>query len=81
MDRFLQYTTGKEPVITTNVLAAVLLGAVVLILERLGVQLSEVELALLGSVFVIVATYIARAGVFSPDSYYQALYSDPPDEE
>ena len=85
MDRFLRYTTGREPVITINVLAAVALGVVVLLMERLGVQLSEVELGLLGTAFVVGATYLARAGVFSPDTYAEdveiALYTEPPDPD
>jgi hypothetical protein len=85
MDRFLQYTTGREPVITVNVVAALALGAVVLVLERLGIMLSEVELGMLGAAAFVAATWFAREGVFSPATYDQdvteALYTPPPDED
>ena len=83
MDRFLQYTTGREPVITINVVAALALGAVVLLLERLGVTLSEVELGMLGAAAFVAATWFARQGVFSPATYQrdvsEALHAEPPE--
>jgi len=82
MDRFLRYTSGKEPVITVNFLAAIGFGAVLTVLERMGVSLSEVELTLMGTGFLVVATWLARKGVFSPDTYYAdvdtALHEEPP---
>lgn len=84
MDRFLKYTTGKEPVITVNVIAALGLGLFVLMAERLGVTFTEVELGVLGSAFFIGATWLARSAVFSPETYYkdvdEALQQDPPTE-
>jgi hypothetical protein len=83
MDRFLRYTSGKEPVITVNLVAAVGFGVLLTVLERAGITLSETELVLLGSVFLVVATWLARAGVFSPDTYHEdvdaALHEPPPE--
>ena len=82
MDRFLKYTTGREPVITVNLVAAIMFGVVVTVLERMGVSLAESELVLLGSAFAVVATLLARQGVFSPDTHEEevetALYTPVP---
>lgn len=82
MDRFLRYTSGKEPVITINLVAAIGFGVVVTVLERAGISLSETELTLLGAAFLAGATFLARAKVFSPDTYEAdveaALETEPP---
>ena len=84
MDRFLRYTTGSEPVITVNLVAAIGFGIVITVLERMGVSLSESELVLLGSAFFVGATWLARRGVFSPDTHdaavQDALYTPVPGE-
>jgi hypothetical protein len=83
MDRFLRYTSGREPVITVNLIAAVGFGILLTVLERAGITLSETELVLLGSAFLVVATALARHGVFSPDTYNEdvdaALHEQPPE--
>jgi len=66
MNGFLKYTSGAEPVITINVLAAVGFGVLVTLLQRAGITLDETELTLLGSAFLVGATWLARRGVFSP---------------
>jgi hypothetical protein len=85
MDRFLKYTSGREPVITVNLVAAIMFGIVLTVLERSGVTLSETELVLLGSAFLAVATWLARRNVFSPEAYYEdvdaALHEEPPKPE
>ena len=82
MDRFIRYTTGKEPVITINLVAAILFGVTVTVLERSSIVMSETELVLLGSAFLAVATWLARRGVFSPETYNEdveaALMEEPP---
>lgn len=84
MDRFLRYIPDKEPVIGANVLAAVLLGVVVLIAERLGITFSESELLLLGTVAFVGATALARHLAFAPATYHEdvdaALHEEPPKE-
>jgi hypothetical protein len=81
MDRFMRYTTGR--VITVNLVAAVGFGILVTVLERAGVHLAETELFLLGSAFLVGATWLARRGVFSPDTYAEdvdaALHEQPPE--
>jgi hypothetical protein len=83
VDRFLKYTMGQEPVITVNVIAAIALGAVVTVLDRMGVALTETELLLLGTAFVAGATWLARRGVFSPATHAAevetALYTPVPE--
>ena len=61
MDRFLRYTTQKEPALTASFLAAVLLAIVA---RYLG--LTDEDLAILGPVMLIVAGVVIRAGVFAP---------------
>ena len=82
MDRFLKYTSQREPVITINVAAAIAFGILVTLLERAGITLAETELTLLGAAFLAGATWLARRRVFSPDSYYAdvdaALHEEPP---
>ena len=82
MDRFLKYTSGREPVITINLVAAIMFGVVVTVLERMGISLAETELVLLGSAFLAGATWLARRGVFSPATHEaeveEALYTPVP---
>jgi hypothetical protein len=61
MDRFLRFTTHKEPALTASFLAAVLLAIVARYL-----QLTDEDLAILGPVALIIAGVVIRAGVFSP---------------
>ena len=61
LDRFLRYTTQKEPALTASFLAAVLLAIVARYLD-----LTDEDLAILGPVALIVAGVVIRAGVFSP---------------
>ena len=61
MDRFLAYTTQKEPALTASFLAAVLLAIVARYL-----QLTDEDLAILGPVMLIIAGVVIRAGVFAP---------------
>ena len=60
MDRFLRYTTQKEPALTASFLAAVLLAIVARYLD-----LTDDDLAILGPVMLIIAGVVIRAGVFS----------------
>ena len=69
MDRFLRYTTGREPVISSSVIAALVLGAVVLTAERLGFVFTEAELLMLGSGALIVAGLVGRHFAIAPDTY------------
>ena len=64
MDRFLRYTTQKEPALTASFLAAVLLAIAA---RYLG--LTDEDLAVLGPVMLIVAGVVIRAGVFPPDTF------------
>ena len=75
MDRFLRYTTQKEPALTASLLAAVLLAIAA---RYLG--LSDEDLAILGPVMLIVAGVVIRAGVFAPDTVERLLDGGEPDE-
>lgn len=73
MDRFLAYTKGREPLITVNVLAAILLGIVVRVAEQyLGFAWDEFSLTAAGAIAVAIATWLARRGVWSPASVVKA---------
>ena len=61
MERFLAYTTQKEPALTASFLAAVLLAIVARYL-----QLTDEDLAVLGPVALVIAGVVIRAGVFAP---------------
>ena len=61
MERFLRYTTQKEPALTASFLAAVLLAIVARYLD-----LTDEDLAILGPVALILAGVVIRTGVFSP---------------
>jgi uncharacterized membrane protein YjjP (DUF1212 family) len=63
VDRFLRYTTQKEPALTASFLAAVLLAIAA---RYLG--LTDQDLAILGPVMLILAGVVIRAGVFAPDT-------------
>ena len=83
MDRFLKYTSGREPVITINFVAAILFGAIVTLTERNAwMTWDEFSLTAFGGICVIAATWLARRGVFSPDTHAaeveEALYTPVP---
>ena len=61
MDRFLAFTTQKEPALTASFLAAVLLAIAARYLD-----LTDEDLAILGPIMLIVAGVVIRTGVFSP---------------
>jgi len=61
MERFLKYTTQKEPALTASFLAAVLLA-----IAARYLNLTDEDLAILGPVMLIIAGVVIRAGVFSP---------------
>ncbi len=61
MDRFLRYTTQKEPALTASFLAAILLA-----IAARYMNLTDEDLAILGPVALIVAGIVIRTGVFSP---------------
>ena len=75
MDRFLRYTTQKEPALTASFLAAVLLAVVARYLN-----LTDEDLAILGPVMLIVAGVVIRAGVFAPATVQRLLDDGEPDE-
>ena len=68
MDRFLRYTTQKEPALTASFLAAVLLA-----IAARYLNLADEDLAILGPVMLIVAGVVIRAGVFAPDTVRDLL--------
>ena len=61
MDRFLRYTTQKEPALTASFLAAVLLA-----IAARYMNLTDDDLAILGPMMLIIAGVVIRAGVFAP---------------
>ena len=75
MDRFLRYTTQKEPALTASFLAAVLLA-----IAARYLNLADEDLAILGPVMLIVAGVVLRAGVFAPDTVRDLLDPDEQDE-
>jgi uncharacterized membrane protein YjjP (DUF1212 family) len=75
VDRFLRYTTQKEPALTASFLAAVLLA-----IAARYLQLTDEDLAILGPVMLIVAGVVIRAGVFAPDTVRDILEPDAQDE-
>lgn len=82
LQRFARYTTGTEPVITVNVIAALILGVVVKVTEQ-WYAWDEFSLTLAGIVTLAVATWFARNGVFSPATHeadvQEALRTPPPE--
>ena len=75
MDRFLRYTTQKEPALTAS-----FLGAVLLAIAARYLGLADEDLAILGPVMLIVAGVVIRAGVFAPDTVRDLLHPDEQDE-
>ena len=75
MDRFLRYTTQKEPALTASFLAAILLAIVARCL-----QLTDEDLAIVGPVMLIVAGVVIRAGVFAPDTVRDLLGDEEQEE-
>jgi uncharacterized membrane protein YjjP (DUF1212 family) len=71
MDRFLPYTTQKEPALTASFLAAVLLA-----IAACYLGLTDEDLAILGPVMLIVAGVVIRAGVFAPATVQRLLGED-----
>lgn len=68
MERFLAFTTQKEPALTASFLAAVLLAIIARYLN-----LTDEDLAILGPVALIVAGVVIRAGVFAPATVRRLL--------
>lgn len=68
MDRFLRYTTQKEPALTASFLAAVLLA-----IAARYLNLTDDDLVVLGPIALIVAGVVIRAGVFAPASVERLL--------
>ena len=68
MERFLRYTTQKEPALTASFLAAVLLA-----IAARYMNLTDEDLAILGPVMLIIAGVVIRAGVFAPASVQRLL--------
>ena len=62
MDRFLHYTTQKEPALTASFLAAVLLA-----IAARYLNLTDDDLVILGPIALIIAGVVIRAGVFVGD--------------
>lgn len=68
MDRFLRYTTQKEPALTASFLAAVLLA-----IAARYLNLTDDDLVILGPVALIIAGVVIRAGVFAPATVERLL--------
>lgn len=73
MDRFLKYTKGREPVLSANVLAAILLGLFVKATEQAGLYTwDEFSLTAAGVIALAIATWIARSLAWAPASVVEA---------
>ncbi len=68
MERFLRYTTQKEPVLTASFPAAILLAIV-----ARWFALTDEDLMVLGPIALIVAGVVIRAGVFAPATVERLL--------
>ncbi len=68
MDRFLAYTTQKEPALTASFLAAVLLA-----IAARYLNLTDDDLVILGPIALILAGVVIRAGVFAPATVERLL--------
>ncbi len=81
LERFTRYTTGREPVLTVNVVAALILAVVVKVSEP-HFAWDELSLTIAGLVTLAAATWLARQGVWSPVSHdeavEEALETEPP---
>lgn len=71
MDRFLKYTTQKEPAITAS-----FIGALLLALVARYFNLTEEDLTILGPIALIIGGIVIRQGVFSPASVQKLLSPD-----
>jgi uncharacterized membrane protein YjjP (DUF1212 family) len=68
VDRFLRYTTQKDPALTASFLAAILLA-----IAARYIGLTDEDLAILGPVALIIAGVVIRAGVFAPATVERLL--------
>jgi hypothetical protein len=68
MERFLAYTTQKEPALTASFLAAILLAIV-----ARWFALTDEDLMILGPIALLVAGVVIRAGVFAPATVERLL--------
>ena len=68
MDRFLRFTTQKEPALTASFLAAILLA-----IAARWFALTDEDLMILGPIALIVAGVVIRAGVFAPATVERLL--------
>lgn len=68
MDRFLRYTTQKEPALTASFLAAVLLA-----IAARYLNLTDDDLVVLGPIALIIAGVVIRADVFAPATVERLL--------
>ena len=68
MERFLRYTTQKEPALTASFLAAVLLA-----IAARYLSLTDDDLVVLGPIALIVAGVVIRTGVFAPATVERLL--------
>jgi hypothetical protein len=73
MERFLRYTTQKEPALTASFLAAILLAVV-----ARWFALSDEDLVILGPIALVVAGVVIRAGVFAPATVERLLDDEEP---
>jgi hypothetical protein len=71
MERFLRFTTQKEPALTASFLAAILLAIVARWFE-----LTDEDLMVLGPIALVVAGVVIRAGVFAPVTVERLLDSE-----
>jgi hypothetical protein len=68
VDRFLRYTTQKEPALTASFLAAVLLA-----IAAQYLNLTDDDLVVLGPIALVIAGVVIRAGVFAPATVERLL--------
>jgi hypothetical protein len=68
VERFLRYTTQKEPALTASFLAAVLLAVV-----ARWFALTDEDLMVLGPIALVIAGVVIRAGVFAPATVERLL--------
>jgi hypothetical protein len=71
MERFLRYTTQKEPALTAGFLAAILLAIV-----ARWFALTDEDLMILGPIALVIAGVVIRAGVFAPATVERLLDGD-----
>jgi hypothetical protein len=68
MERFLRFTTQKEPALTASFLAAILLAIVARYFA-----LTDEDLMVLGPIALVLAGVVIRAGVFAPATVERLL--------